>query len=137
MKAIILNPTLQKVIVCLLVVLLFVVLFWPSPFVSDELLSQIKPGMSVEAATSILGKSYSGEFHIWGPPSHGPDSKWKWESRSLRMMAILPDEATPPPLTKEYQFNFWISDKQHLLWVQSKDGVIANVWSIPLKSTVH
>lgn len=143
MKSKLLSPGLLVVITLLLVAICLGVYWYFTPrYVRDELLSQIKPGMTLESAESILGSSWpDNDVMIWGPATHygfsPDDDKWKWESRSLRMIAILPDGATPPPLTKEYQFNFWTSDKKHLLWVESKDGIIANVWSISLKSTVH
>lgn len=141
-----LSPGLRIIITLLLVALCFGVYWYFTPsYVRDELLSQIEPRMTVEAAESILGSSWpDNDVRIWGPSTaHGGfiledyQRKWSWESRRLRMIAILPNGASAPPLTKELQFNFWISDKQRLLWVESKDGFIVHVWSIPLKSTVH
>ncbi|HQR07111.1 MAG TPA: hypothetical protein PLN21_09830 [Gemmatales bacterium] len=136
MKSIILNPTLQKVIVCLFVVLLFVVFFWPGPFVSDELLSQIKPGMSIEDAHSILGNSWI-HYKIWGPATHGGFDEdwreWKWESKSLQLRAIAPDGSHPGPFQGSFHPFYWVSEKQKLLWVEARDGVIVQVWIVPLK----
>ena len=125
--------------IAVIVVISAVFYYWlnrPS-FIQDDLINQIKPGMLVETAKSLLGKPCDvNEYILWGPALtsldyRGPILGNRWESQRIGLIADTPVGAHPE--VGMFQSHYWISNQRMLLWVESHGGVIVHTWVVPLR----